>query len=106
MRPLLLEDIRLELDLLHKLTAQGRPVLDAAGEGRADETEKLAAAAMLQTFCNGVEKVLALIARQADAGPTPPAGSPSPAGNSPAAAGGSGALLARSWQTRSGVDRP
>jgi hypothetical protein len=65
----LVEDVQIELSLLHKLldqTAAVRQSAAAAAGGAAGETEKLAAAALLQSFYNGVENVLDAVAGRVD----------------------------------------
>lgn len=62
----LIEDIQLELKLLRKLLTQSAPVRQAAAEGAASETEKLAAASLLQSFYNGVENILDALAEGVD----------------------------------------
>jgi hypothetical protein len=75
MWPELIEDVQIELGLLHKLLDQtaatrraagGEAGGAAAGAGAAGETEKLAAAALLQSFYNGVENVLDAVAGRVD----------------------------------------
>lgn len=63
----LVEDIQLELKLLRKLLAQSEAVREAVAEGAAAETEKLAAASLLQSFYNGVERIFDLLAERLDA---------------------------------------
>ena len=66
MWPQLIEDIQLELKLLHQLLDQSAPLMQAVADDRAGEVERLAAAAMLQSFYNGVENVLDLLAERVD----------------------------------------
>ena len=63
----LIEDILLELKLLRKLLEQSEPVRCAVVDGSAAQTEKLAAASVLQSFYNGVENILDALAERLDA---------------------------------------
>ncbi|MCD6303522.1 MAG: hypothetical protein J7M21_01000, partial [Planctomycetes bacterium] len=67
MWPELIEDIQLELKLLHELLDQTAPLRRAAaGQAAVGLTEKLAAAGVLQCFYNGIENVLDMLAERAD----------------------------------------
>jgi len=66
MWPQLIEDIQLELKLLHQLLDQSAPLMEAVAANRAGAVERLAAAAMLQSFYNGVENVFDLLAERVD----------------------------------------
>ena len=50
MWPELIEDVLLELKLLRGLLAQCEPLRDVVADATASETEKLAAASLLQSF--------------------------------------------------------
>jgi len=62
----LIEDIQLELKLLRRLLEQCGPLRAAVANESATETEKLAAASLLQSFYNGVESVFDLLADRID----------------------------------------
>lgn len=62
----LIEDIQLELKLLRRLLEQCEPLREAVANETATETEKLAAASLLQSFYNGVENVFDLLADRID----------------------------------------
>ncbi len=62
----LIEDIQLELKLLRRLLEQCGPMRQAVANETATETEKLAAASLLQSFYNGVENVFDLLAERID----------------------------------------
>ena len=66
MCPELIEDLLLELKLLRGLLAQCAPLRDVVADATASETEKLAAASLLQSFYNGVERVFDLLAERLD----------------------------------------
>ncbi|MGB2824587.1 MAG: hypothetical protein WBF17_26670, partial [Phycisphaerae bacterium] len=62
----LIEDIQLEVKLLRRLLEQCGPLREAVANETATETEKLAAASLLQSFYNGVESVFDLLAERID----------------------------------------
>ena len=64
----LIEDILLELKLLRRLLEQTRVLRQTIAEGAPSETEKLAAASLLQSFYNGVENVFDALADRLDGG--------------------------------------
>ncbi len=64
--PELIEEVQLELTLLRRLIDDTAGLRRTVGEGAGDEVAKLAAAAMLQSFYNGVENVLDAFARRVD----------------------------------------
>ncbi len=64
----LIEDVRIELGLLHQLADEAGDLVASVRAGRDGPTEHLAAGAVLQSFYSGVEKVLALIAERVDDG--------------------------------------
>ena len=64
----LIEDVRIELGLLHQLRDESRDLISAIETGRDGPTEHLAAGAVLQSFYGGVEKAMTLIAERVDDG--------------------------------------
>lgn len=64
----LIEDARIELGLLHQLVDEAADLVTAVTTKRDRPTEHLAAGAVLQSFYNGVEKVLAMVAERVDGG--------------------------------------
>ena len=64
----LIEDVRIELGLLHQLADEAGDLVGAIRAGRDGPTEHLAAGAVLQSFYGGVEKAMTLIAEQVDDG--------------------------------------
>ena len=66
MSPDLIEDIRLEMKLLHELAREAGPLVESPAPADADRTRKLAAASVLQSFYNGVEKIFDRLAAEVD----------------------------------------
>jgi len=64
----LIEDVRIELGLLRQLAAESADMVAAVRAGRDGPTEHLAAGAVLQSFYNGIEKAMTLIAERVDGG--------------------------------------
>ena len=64
----LIEDVRIELGLLHQLDDESSDLVSAITTGRDGPTEHLAAGAALQSFYGGVEKTMTLIAERVDDG--------------------------------------
>jgi len=62
----LIEDVRIELGLLHQLVDEAGDLVTAVKTKRDRPTEHLAAGAVLQSFYNGVEQVLAMLADRID----------------------------------------
>ena len=64
--PELIEDVRIELGLLHQLIEESADLVRAVKAGKPSRTECLAAGAALQTFYNGVESIFRLLAERID----------------------------------------
>ena len=64
----LIEDVRIELGLLRQLADESADLVAAVKARRDGPTDHLAAGAVLQSFYNGVEKAMMLIAERADGG--------------------------------------
>lgn len=66
MWPELIEDIQLELKLLRRLLEETADLRRSVADDAARQTEKLAGASVLQSFYNGIENVLDLLAERLD----------------------------------------
>jgi len=64
--PELIEDIQLELKLLRELLERTAEMRRTVADAKPDQTAKLAAATLLQSFYNGIEKVLDAMAERVD----------------------------------------
>ena len=62
----LIEEIELELGLLHQLLDESRQVIEAVSSGEDTPTERLGAGAMLQSFYNGTENIFCYIVERID----------------------------------------
>ena len=60
----LIEDVRIELGLLHQLADESADLVASVKTHRDRATEHLAAAAVLQSFYNGAENILAAVAER------------------------------------------